>query len=265
MKIQPPNQNSAYRQFVGPDLACAPRGSTIYAVGDIHGRIDLLDALLGKIADDARNDKSPRRVLIFLGDYVDRGAGIFQVVERLSTLSETGDFEIFRQFDLHFLKGNHESSLIEFLDTGDHTDSWMDMDNGGGETLKSYGVDASGLLAGGNLTRMRRDLQAAMPDRHLEFLRNLALHHEEGDYFFVHAGVRPGVALDVQDPFDMLWIRQEFLSCRADFGKIIVHGHSPNSEPAIKNNRIGIDTAAYYSDCLTALVLQGTRRRFLQT
>lgn len=256
----------------GPETKCrqgmntrVPEGAIIYAVGDIHGRIDLLDALLKKIAEDAQNDESSRRVLIFLGDYVDRGIGTFQVIERLSRLKKTGSFEIFRQFDIHFLKGNHESSLIGFIDNGDRADSWMATDNGGRETLKSYGVDASGPLAGDNLARLRRDFRAAMLDRHLEFLRALALNHVEGDYFFVHAGVRPDVALDAQDPFDMLWIRREFLSSQTDFGKIIVHGHSPSSEPVVKSNRIGIDTAAYYSDCLTALVLKGSKRRFLHT
>jgi serine/threonine protein phosphatase 1 len=257
MKVPPPDQSHASRQPAGR----VPKGVTAYAVGDIHGRIDLLDALLEKIADDARDDASSRRVLIFLGDYIDRGIGTFQVVERLSRLTEKGGFKIFRQFDIHFLKGNHEDCLIKFIDAGDNADSWMS--NGGRETLISYGVGISGI--GGNLTRLRRDLRAAIPDRHLEFFRTLDLHHVEGDYFFVHAGIRPGVALDAQDPFDMMWIRRDFLSCQADFGKIIIHGHSPNFRPVIKSNRIGIDTAAYYSDRLTALVLQETKRRFLHT
>ncbi len=240
-----------------------PEDATIYAVGDIHGRIDLLDALLEKIAGDTRNDGFQRRVLIFLGDYVDRGGGAFQVIGRLSALTETSGFKIFRQFDTHFLKGNHEYSLIDFLDAGDYANFWLD--NGGRETLISYGIDASNIFAGGNLEQLRRDFRAALPDHHLEFLRALDYRHVEGDYFFVHAGVRPDVALDAQDPFDMMWIRHEFLSSQADFGKIIVHGHSPNFEPAIKSNRIGIDTGAYYSGRLTALVLQGTGRRFLHT
>ena len=239
-----------------------PKDATVYAVGDIHGRIDLLDALLEKIAEDARNDESLRRVLIFLGDYIDRGHGVFQVIQRLSTLAETDDFGIFREFDLHFLKGNHESSLIEFLETGDYADSWLD--NGGRETLISYGIDASAFI-GGDPARLRRDFRAAMPDRHLGFFRALDPCRVEGDYFFVHAGIRPGVALDAQNPLDMMWIRREFLSSRADFGKIIVYGHSPNSEPVTEANRIGIDTGAYYSNRLTALVLKGDGRRFLHT
>ncbi len=243
--------------------ACVPEDTTIYAVGDIHGRIDFLDALLEKIAGNTRNNKSPRKMLIFLGDYVDRGYGAFQVIQRLSALTETDDFKIFREFEFHFLKGNHEDSLINFLDTGDYADFWLN--NGGRETLISYGIDATDGFAGGNLARLRHDFRAVLPDRHLKFLRALDHYHVAGDYFFVHAGIRPGVALDAQDPFDMMWIRHEFLSCRTDFGKIIVHGHSPNSEPAIKNNRIGIDTGAYYSGRLTALVLQENRRRFLHT
>lgn len=243
--------------------ACVPADTTVYAVGDIHGRIDLLDALLEKIAGDAQNNKSPYRVLIFLGDYVDRGDGTFQVVGRLSGLTETSGFEIFRDFSIYFLKGNHEDFLVDFLDTGDHADSWLD--NGGRETLISYGIDTDAVFAGGDLERLRCDFRAAMPDRHLEFFRTLDYCRVEGDYFFVHAGIRPDVALDVQDPFDMMWIRHEFLSCRTDFGKIIVHGHSPNSLPAIEANRIGIDTGAYYSGRLTALVLQEDKRRFLHT
>ena len=243
--------------------ARVPEGVMVYAVGDIHGRADLLDALLEKIAGDARDGGDFRRVLIFLGDYVDRGGGAFRVIGRLSTLTETDGFEIFREFDIHFLKGNHEDFLIDFLDAGDHADSWLF--NGGRETLISYGIDTDAVFAGGDLERLRCDFRAAMPDRHLEFFRTLDYCRVEGDYFFVHAGIRPDVALDVQDPFDMMWIRHEFLSCRTDFGKIIVHGHSPNSLPAIEANRIGIDTGAYYSGRLTALVLQENRRRFLHT
>ncbi len=242
---------------------CVPKGTTVYAVGDIHGRADLLDALLEKIAADTKSDKPSRRVLVFLGDYVDRGRGTFQVIERLSALTKTSGFKIFRQFDIHFLKGNHEDFLIDFMDSGDNADSWIR--NGGRETLESYGVDTSGALADGGLKRLRRNFRDVVPGRHLEFLRTLDHYHVEGDYFFVHAGVRPEIALDAQDTFDMMWIRREFLSFKADFGKVIVHGHSPNPEPVIKNNRIGIDTGAYYSNHLTALVLKSTGRRFLRT
>ena len=142
--------------------------------------------------------------------------------------------------------------------------SWLG--NGGGPTLKSYGVSTLGILLGqSGLQRMRSKLERSIPADHLAFFRSLVLSHLEGDYLFVHAGVRPGVPLDRQDAEDLMWIRKEFLVAEDDFGKMVVHGRSIVSEPEIKPNRIGIDTGAFRSDCLTCLVLDGATRRFLDT
>jgi len=241
----------------------APTDARIYAIGDIHGRADLLDALMEQIAEDTKTrplaGASARKVLVFLGDYVDRGDQSRDVIERLCDFPQIG----FEDFEVHFLKGNHEDFLVQFLDTGDHSDSWLI--NGGRETLESYGIDAGLIYVGEALAELRKQFDDALPDSHLDFFRSLELSHLEGDYLFVHAGVRPGVAIDAQDALDLMWIRGDFLSSDADFGKVVVHGHTVQPEPQIHPNRIGIDTGAYYSERLTALVLEGSERRFLQT
>jgi serine/threonine protein phosphatase 1 len=246
--------------WAAPSLAHAtlPEGQLLYAVGDIHGRRDLLEAMLGLIEADARDSgQSKRGTLVFLGDYVDRGPDSRGVVETLIGGLPQG-------FETHFLKGNHEAILLNFLDDPWTLDHWLT--NGGEATMRSYGVDTD------RLARLRapadlwcQALQEVLPKAHLAFYRSLKLSVVFGDYLFVHAGVLPGVPLDAQREADLIWIRDPFLRHAEPFGKIVVHGHTPGKEPVTRSNRIGIDTGACFSGRLTALRLQGGSRAFLQT
>ena len=235
--------------------ARVPDGVRLYAVGDIHGRADLLDDLHRMINRDAERAPVRRRVVVYLGDYVDRGPDSFAVVEGLIERPLAG-FECVR------LKGNHEDFLLSFIDDASQGDAWLM--NGGGATLASYGVDTVG-YGEDNLEQARLALIRALPGEHLDFFHSLALTHEAGDYLFVHAGVRPGVGLHRQKDRDLMWIRDDFLDSDADFGPVVVHGHSIRPLPDIRPNRIGIDTGAYLTDRLTCLVLEAETRRFLHT
>ena len=235
----------------------APAGCRVYAVGDIHGRADLLRHLHGQIRDDAEDAPELRKVVVYVGDYVDRGPDSFGVIDMLI-------HEPLEGFERHHLKGNHEDMLMEFLKTGSGGETWIV--NGGRDTLESYDVDLWDIGFGlGNTPGLGEKLQANIPEDHLAFLAGLELCHREGGYLFVHAGLRPGVALDDQDEYDFLWIRHDFLESDADYGMIVVHGHSIHPEPDIRPNRIGIDTGAWRTGHLTALVLEGDSRRFLRT
>jgi len=242
-----------------PDRAPPPRcpeGLRIYAVGDIHGRDDLLVRLHARIREDAAARPGPQPVAVYVGDYIDRGAGSSRVIDLLLGEPLPGFVSI-------HLKGNHEDMMLNFLERTP-TLGWLL--NGGIATMASYGVTASGLaIYFADLDRVQRDLRAAVPPAHSRFLRDLALMHIAGDYAFVHAGVRPGVDLDAQLPADLMWIRDKFLKSTKDFGKVIVHGHTIVDEPEVCANRIGIDTGAFASHRLTCLVLEGSKRRFLRT
>jgi serine/threonine protein phosphatase 1 len=234
-----------------------PTGTRLYAIGDIHGRADLLAGLTHRIRDDADRREAPRKIVVYLGDYIDRGPHSREVIDRLLGPPPPG-------FEHVHLRGNHEEFMLRFL--GDASVGWPWLANGGRETLQSYGVDPPSAQAGPDaLERARAALAECIPAEHLDFLRGLRLLHEEGDFCFVHAGVKPGVALHKQREHDLLWIRDEFLTSHAEFGRVIVHGHSITAVPDERPNRIGIDTGAYMSDRLTCLVLEGTERAFLQT
>ncbi|MEE8334666.1 MAG: metallophosphoesterase family protein [Alphaproteobacteria bacterium] len=236
--------------------ARAPEGSRLYAVGDIHGRVDLLRGLHDRIRDDA-DGYAGRRALIYLGDYVDRGDGSRQVIELLLDDPLDG-------FEIILLMGNHEEMMSSFLEDASIGQAWLI--NGGDTTLLSYGVDAPADLIGEQRIRvLQQAFNEALPTRHRGFLRALSEQHTEGDYLFAHAGVRPGVAPDQQDRQDLLWIREPFLSSRADHGHCVVHGHTTVKEPEFHANRIAIDTGAYYSDTLTCLVLEDVEQRVIQT
>jgi serine/threonine protein phosphatase 1 len=168
-----------------------------------------------------------------------------------------------RGFDAHFLKGNHEALLLDFLEDPGSLDQWLA--NGAATTFASYGVDVAALVrARAAPETWRRALLAGLPEEHRRFYEHLELAVSFGDYLFVHAGVRPGVPLDAQDPHDLVWIRGEFLRSDAKFGKVVVHGHTPKPEPEIRANRIGIDTGAVFTNRLTALRLEDGSRRLLQ-
>jgi len=229
-----------------PARPAAPAGTRLYAIGDIHGRADLLRRLYDAIADDAATVARRRRVLIHLGDYVDRGPDSRGVLDLVTAAPPAG-------FDTVCLRGNHEQMMLDYLDGRSDGDLWRR--NGGEATEASYGV----------LTNDRDALLRALPPAHLVFLRGLGLTARFGDYLFVHAGIRPGVPLDRQDADDLLWIRQPFLDSDADHGAVVVHGHSVRPAPVFAGNRIGLDTGAYASGVLTALVLDGESRALLQT
>jgi serine/threonine protein phosphatase 1 len=241
-----------------PPLApAAPEGTRVYAVGDIHGRADLLHRIQGLIEDDATTAPGQRKVIVYLGDYVDRGPESFQVVEHLITHPLDG-------FESVHLKGNHEEFLIRFVEDGAMGMAWMM--NGGSATLVSYNVSAFNLLLGRpGLKRAQKRLSGSIPRDHPDFYHGLQLTHVEGDYLFVHAGLRPGIAIDDQKEGDMIWISDPFLESDQGFNKRVVHGHSIETEPDIRAHRIGIDTGAYRSGRLTCLVLEGRDRRFLHT
>ena len=225
----------------------------VYAVGDIHGRADLLDALLAAIrADGAAN---LRNLLVCLGDYVDRGPASAAVVERLSRF-HAGDFALVP------LKGNHEHLMLQFLADPDEGGPWLA--NGGAATLASYGVEVGpGWLERFRYEALRDALARALPTHHRRFLDTLAIRHAVGDYLFVHAGIRPGIALDHQDAHDLIWIRGPFLRATEWLGALVVHGHTIAPAPELKTNRIGIDTGAFMTGRLTALAITGTRVRLL--
>ncbi|MBI1179403.1 MAG: serine/threonine protein phosphatase [Alphaproteobacteria bacterium] len=238
----------------------APPRTCLYAVGDVHGRADLLDDLLGRIQDHAARYAGFRKMLITLGDYVDRGPDSRGVVDRL--LAPPAGFEA-----VH-LMGNHEDMMLRFLSQPADGGVWFQ--NGGGETMASYGVPLDEGWSLDQARTVRDRLAAALPAAHLAFLRGLDTSHVEGDYLFVHAGVRPGVPLQRQDPDDMMWIRDEFLRSSRDHGKVVVHGHSvafaPEEFPsADRPSRIGIDTGAYATGRLTCLALVGAMRSWIST
>lgn len=234
-----------------------PAGTRVYAIGDIHGHSERLAALHDRILDDAGEADEERRVIVYVGDYVDRGPDSSGVLDMLIEAQPDG-------FERVFLKGNHEDFMLRFLD-GDIEAGAGWCANGGDATLASYGIEAAeGWPDFTVLIDWQKDLRRAVPAAHRRFLDALRLSHVEGDYAFVHAGVRPGVPLAEQDARDLMWIRDEFHASRDDHGHVIVHGHSVTAKAVSRANRIGIDTGAGYGRALTAVVLSGAERRFLQ-
>jgi serine/threonine protein phosphatase 1 len=238
-------------------LPAVSPGSRVYAVGDIHGRADLLAEIHRRIGADAAAAGASRKVVVYIGDYVDRGFESREVIDLLLDEPLAG-------FEAVHLKGNHEEILLRFLDDTSVGALWLF--NGGDKTLYSYGVEVpAGFPDEGWFATAQSEFRQKLPPAHLEFLRSLRLSHMEGDYLLVHAGIRPGVPFEEQSEHDRLWIREGFLDSAADFGKIVVHGHTITPEPELLANRIGIDTGAYRSGHLTCLVLEGESRRLLQT
>ena len=237
-----------------PEAALEP-GRRLYCIGDVHGRVDLLRELHGMIAGDADGFEG-QRTIVYLGDLIDRGMQSRDVIDLLLDDPLPG-------FEAIHLKGNHEQTLLDFIEYPDQAAGWLAW--GGRETLVSYGVPLPPGLQRIDPEAVREDLVARLPERHLEFYRGMDVYHESGDYLFVHAGIRPGVPLQEQSDSDLMWIRQEFLESEEDHGCVVVHGHSITEQVDMRSNRIGIDTGAYHSGVLTCLVLEDRERRLLQT
>lgn len=229
-----------------------PEGTCIYAVGDIHGRLDLLARMHRLIMQDKAERKAERFVLVYLGDYVDRGAHSREVVEALIQAPLEG-------FEVVHLKGNHEHAMLQFVATHGQNPAWLFW--GGLATLANYGVATRGI----SYEAMAASLAEKMPQQHRDWLEALPYYHIEGDYLFVHAGIRPRQPIEKQKPDDMMTIRDEFFNSSQVFEKTVVFGHTVFDAPLHLPDRIGIDTGAYATGVLTTLVLQGTERGFLQT
>jgi serine/threonine protein phosphatase 1 len=235
-----------------------PDGVRVYAVGDIHGRIDLLRQLETRIVEDAASQaEACRNLLVYLGDYVDRGFDSRQVIEHLTDAPPDS-------FDRVLLLGNHDQWFRSFLEGEPVGESWLRF--GGDATLLSYGVPlAFDQPEESRLAAAQATLASKLPDHHRALLGSLELMVAMGDYLFVHAGIRPGVPLDKQAEHDVIWIREPFLSWAGECGKVVVHGHTVEDTPVVRRNRIGIDTGACYNGNLTCLILEGAGRRFIAT
>lgn len=233
-------------------VTSVPEGHCVYAIGDIHGRFDLLEALIQQIEADASNlPEGTKQTLVFLGDYIDRGLQSRQIIDYF--LSDR-----LSAFETVYLMGNHEEALLNFIQDPNFGQKWAMY--GGAETLFSYGLQPPPRGLSASNPAAARDawvtlwnqFRARLPDDHLTFYQTLKLSHTIGDYVFVHAGMRPGVPLDQQTGEDMMWIREEFLAASGNFDKLVVHGHTPTDTVYRDNRRIGLDTGAYMTGRLTA-------------
>ena len=231
-------------------------GYRAYAIGDIHGRLDLLDQLLAQIEADIAARRAKQNLVVFLGDLIDRGPQSAQVVERLRTWQP-------RDATTIFLCGNHEEVLLRVL-AGERNilADWLKF--GGVECLASYGLDAAGLSDLGNVEAAAA-VRAVIPTEHQAFLESFSDTFRFGDYLFVHAGIRPGLGVAAQAQKDLRWIRDPFLEDRTDHGFVVVHGHTISEAVEERINRIGIDTGAYRTGVLTAMAIEGSQRWFLDT
>lgn len=222
-----------------------PEDTRVYCIGDIHGRHDLLIQLFGRI------------IIVYLGDFIDRGMDSKAVVDTLIN-------EVWPGVEYVFLRGNHEQSLLSFLQEESVGRPWITF--GGQATLASYGVHFPKIpTRRQDFLSIQGKLRDKIPESHIDFFRNTTISYEIGSYFFAHAGVRPSYPLSRQKHEDIMWIRDEFLNSKKNFEKIVVHGHTVVNKPEILPNRIGIDTGAYATGVLTCLVLEKDRQRLIQT
>ena len=233
-----------------------PGGVRVYAIGDVHGRFDLLRILLDRIEADDRARAPAETHVVLLGDLIDRGPGSAEIIGFF--LDATPGFARF-----HFLMGNHEEMLLRLIDAPTETGLAHFLRYGGRETFESYG--ASERLLDFPERHPLQALPNLVPGAHRHFLRSMDDRLRFGDYLFVHAGIRPDVPIDEQVSADLRWIRGAFLDSELDHGVTVVHGHTISERPEFKANRIGIDTGAYASGTLTALGLEGTGRWLIAT
>jgi serine/threonine protein phosphatase 1 len=229
-------------------------GERVYAIGDIHGRLDLLEALYDVIVEDSAGAPD-RCTIVFLGDYADRGPDSRGVIDFLLRGN--------KRFDRIFLKGNHEALWQQFLEEPEVGPAWFN--TGGLETVISYGLRDGLTGRAPDFERISDRLSEAMPRSHRAFLDGLDLTYQSGDYLFAHAGIRPMVPIARQDPEDLIWIRREFLDADGFGGLCVVHGHTQVAEVINLPHRISVDTGAYHSGRLTCAVMEGESRRFLST
>ena len=228
--------------------AALPEGIRIYAVGDVHGRSDLLERLLAAIDVDCKQRPIARPVTVFVGDYIDRGPDSRTVLDLLLQWQ--------RAHEAIFLRGNHETFLPRFLSDPGSLDEWRQY--GGLETLLSYGLKPSINPDHHEQIRLASEFADIVPKEHLDFLESLELLFNCGDFLFVHAGVRPCVPIHEQTEDDLLWIRDDFLTWEQPFERFVVHGHTPVNELDLRPNRINIDTGAYATGRLTCVVIENT-------
>ena len=231
----------------------APAGARLYAIGDVHGRLDLLRPLVERIKTECAATGEIAVHLVFLGDLIDRGAQSAQVLDYL--LDERPAFAT-----CHFLLGNHEEAFLRAWDGETENDRFW-IEYGGRETLESYGIPGTAVFRRG--FSLYEEMRAHVPQRHVDFIRSFRESLLLGGYLFVHAGIRPGVPLDEQSARDQRWIRASFLRDARDHGVRVVHGHTISEEPEVLPNRIGIDTGAYQTGRLTALGLEEDRHWLL--
>lgn len=234
--------------------ATIPEGFRVYAIGDVHGRLDLLQKLWAEIETDAANIEL-RKVFVFMGDYVDRGRDSKGVIDFLLELKQNDDVVC--------LRGNHDQAVLDFIADANFYRTWKPF--GAPETLLSYGVMPPRFDNEAEFEKARNEFVSNCPQAHVQFLESLPYCYELGGYFFVHAGARPGIPLNEQDPQDMLWIRDDFLFSRGDFEKTVVYGHTPVEKAGLRGSRLAIDTGAYATGRLSAAVLEGQDCRFLTT
>ena len=233
-----------------------PDGYRAYAVGDVHGRLDLLDPMLTAIEQDAVQRPARKNLLIFLGDLIDRGPDSKGVVERLRTYRSEA-------LEPYFLMGNHEEVLLRLL-RGERgiLDSWLKY--GGAECLRSYGCDPAAMPRRSESEALAA-VKEVIPEEHASFIGSFADTLTLGDYLFVHAGIRPGRDLSLQSQVDLRWIRSPFLEHDKNHGHVVVHGHTISDEIDVRANRIGIDTGAYRTGILSAICLEGDEYWPMQT
>jgi serine/threonine protein phosphatase 1 len=236
--------------------AVAAEAEVIYAIGDIHGRVDLLDQMEAAIAADIDAVQHSPALICYLGDYIDRGPNSAQVIDRLC-----GPFD--GNVARVFLRGNHEDRMIDFLeDPVANGPGWIKF--GGREALESYGLEVPEAIGQGDWTNLRDLLLSVLPDAHRDFLNGLKLGLIWHNYLLVHAGIDPTKPLTMQSAHDLMWMREPFLSCDVDWGLTVIHGHVIVDEPIFRRNRIGIDTGAYQSGLLTCLAITEHNTRLIQ-
>jgi serine/threonine protein phosphatase 1 len=248
---------SKFRQIIRGNALpqpAIPQGERIYAIGDIHGRRDLFEALVALIeADDAARARA-KTTIVLLGDLIDRGPESAGVLDAAMALKA--------RRPLRIIAGNHEEMLLGGFERREVLRAFITY--GGRETLLSYGLDPE-TYNEASLDELQAMLPSLVPERHLAFIHEMENHVQIGDYLLVHAGIRPGVDLELQRLSDLRWIRGEFLDDKRDHGVVVIHGHTIVDEVDERSNRIGIDTGAYASGVLTAIGLEGTDRWFLST